>query len=237
MAAVAGWSLAARLRDNESILLDAYRKVADGVDAGLKITLAAKWLLDNHRVVEEQIREIHDDLPRSYYRQLPKLAAGPCAGYPRVSGVAWAFVAHTDSRFDPGTLRRFVHACQRVQPLTIGELCAVAITLRIRELCAVAVTLRIVLLENLLRCSPFKRVQKSGPEFRRRSTDRQISGILIEPQPQIKDTSHEHPTQIMESLVQRLAAVRTRRLWRWGRRWRWRWGRRWRWRWCGQHPR
>ncbi len=136
---MAGRSLAARLRDNESILLDAYRNVADGVDAGRAITPAAEWLLDNYHVVEEQIREIHDDLPRSYYRQLPKLAAGPFAGYPRVFGVAWAFVAHTDSRFDPGTLRRFVHAYQRVQPLTIGELWAVAITLRI------------VLVENLRR--------------------------------------------------------------------------------------
>ena len=53
--------------------------------------------------------------------------------------MAWAFVAHTDSRFDPETLRRFVHAYQQVQPLTIGELWAVAITLRI------------VLIENLRR--------------------------------------------------------------------------------------
>ena len=45
--------------------------------------------------------------------------------------VAWAFVAHTDSRFDPDMLRRFVVAYQRVQPLTIGELWAVAISLRV----------------------------------------------------------------------------------------------------------
>src|SRR5213076_334440 len=49
----------------------------------------------------------------------------------RVFGVAWAFVAHTDSRFEPEALRRFVRAYQRVQPLTIGELWAVPITLRI----------------------------------------------------------------------------------------------------------
>src|SRR5213075_2720730 len=83
--------------------------------------------------------EIHDDLPRGYYRQLPKLAEGPLAGFPRVFGIAWAFVAHTDSRFDVESLSRFVRAYQRVQPLTIGELWAVAITLRI------------VLVENLRR--------------------------------------------------------------------------------------
>ncbi|HUF80504.1 MAG TPA: hypothetical protein VMN03_05145, partial [Burkholderiales bacterium] len=121
-----GRSLAARLKENESVLLGAYRAIAGAVGAGRAITPAAEWLLDNYHLVEEQIREIRDDLPPGYYRQLPKLAAGPFAGYPRVFGVAWAFVAHTDSRFDPEMLRRFVRAYQRVQPLTIGELWAVA---------------------------------------------------------------------------------------------------------------
>jgi cyclic beta-1,2-glucan synthetase len=134
-----GRSLAVRLRDNESVLLEAYRAIASAVGAGRAITPAAEWLLDNYHLVEGQIREIRDDLPPGYYRQLPKLTTGPFAGYPQVFGVAWAFVAHTDSRFDPEMLRRFVRAYQRVQPLTIGELWAVAITLRI------------VLVENLRR--------------------------------------------------------------------------------------
>ena len=134
-----GRSLAVRLRDNESVLLEAYRTIASAVGAGRAITPAAEWLLDNYHLVEGQIREIRDDLPPGYYRQLPKLTTGPFAGYPQVFGVAWAFVAHMDSRFDPEMLRRFVRAYQRVQPLTIGELWAVAITLRI------------VLVENLRR--------------------------------------------------------------------------------------
>ncbi|KWR91330.1 hypothetical protein RM96_04565 [Cupriavidus sp. IDO] len=69
----------------------------------------------------------------------PWLAEGPFTGYPRVFGLPWAFVAHTDSYLDPDILRRFIAAYQRVQPLTIGELWAVAITLRI------------VLIENLRR--------------------------------------------------------------------------------------
>ncbi len=103
------------------------------------ITPAADWLIDNFHVVEEQVREIRIDLPPGFHRQLPKLIDGPLEGYPRVFGLAWAFVAHTDSRFDPQMLCRFVRAYQRVQPLTIGELWAVAITLRI------------VLVENLRR--------------------------------------------------------------------------------------
>ena len=86
-----------------------------------------------------QIQEIGVDLPPGYYAQLPKLAAGPLAGLPRVFGAAWSLVAHTDSHLDPESLRRYLLAYQSVQPLTIGELWAVPITLRI------------VLIENLRR--------------------------------------------------------------------------------------
>ena len=132
-------SLQSRLNDNAKVLLAAYRASAVELEGGNGVVPAAEWLLDNYHLVEEQIREIRDDLPPGYYRQLPKLAAGPFAGYPRVFGLAWAFVAHTDSHVDPDALRRFVAAYQRVEPLTIGELWAVAITLRI------------VLIENLRR--------------------------------------------------------------------------------------
>jgi len=134
-----GYPLAGRLAENAAVLLDAHHTIAKAIGEGHAITPAAEWLLDNYYLVERQIHEIHSDLPPRYYRQLPKLADGPFVGYPRVFGVAWAFVAHTDSRFDPEILCRYVRAYQAVQPLTIGELWAVAITLRI------------VLVENLRR--------------------------------------------------------------------------------------
>ena len=133
--------LAVRLSDNEAVLRSAYRSIARAVGEGRAITPAAEWLLDNYHLVQDQIREIREDLPPGFYRQLPKLADGPFSGYPRVFGIAWAFVAHTDSHFEPEALRRFVRAYQTVQPLGIGELWAVAITLRI------------VLVENLRRAA------------------------------------------------------------------------------------
>ncbi|MGB7946872.1 MAG: glycosyl transferase, partial [Candidatus Binatia bacterium] len=134
-----GRPLLPRVLDNGRVLLESYRAIAQAIREERAITPAAEWLVDNYHIVDEQLREIRDDLPPGFYRELPKLAAGHLQGYPRVYGLAWAFVAHTDSRFDPETLRRFVRAYQRVQPLTIGELWAVAITLRV------------VLVENLRR--------------------------------------------------------------------------------------
>ncbi|MDG4603611.1 MAG: glucoamylase family protein [Defluviicoccus sp.] len=136
---IRGHSLMGRLAENATVLLASHRAIAAANDGGSAITPAAQWLLDNYYLVERQIHDILADLPPRYYRQLPKLASGPFKGYPRVLGVVWALVAHTDSRFDPEMLCRYVRAHQEVQVLTIGELWALAITLRI------------VLIENLRR--------------------------------------------------------------------------------------
>ncbi len=155
-------ALTARLKENAGVLLSAYRASAATLEAGLPIVPAAEWLLDNYHVVEAQIDEIRNDLPPGYYRQLPKLKDGPFAGYPRVFGIAWAFVAHTDSYFEPTMLRRFVQAYQNVQVLTIGELWATAITLRF------------VLLENLRRLA----VQIRDGHRMRTQADRLADRIL-----------------------------------------------------------
>ena len=133
------YSIIARLDDNGSALLVAYRDICSAVADGKAITPAAEWLIDNYHLVEEQIRQTKADLPPGFYRQLPKLAEGPLAGHPRIFGLVWAYVAHNDSRFDPSTLTDFVNEYQQVQPLTIGELWAVAISLRL------------ILIENLRR--------------------------------------------------------------------------------------
>ncbi len=191
-----GRPMAARVRENGRVLLEAYRSIAGAIREERAITPAAEWLVDNFHVVEEQIREIRDDLPRGYYRQLPKLAEGPLEGYPRVFGIAWAYVAHTDSHFDPQTLARFVQAYQRVQPLTIGELWAVAITLRI------------VLVENLRRAAEL--IGRSRAERLRADTlaDRLLGANGREPEPAeaaLKDfDASPVPAAFAVELVQRL---------------------------------
>ena len=134
-----GDRLGRRLRDNEAALRQAYTVTVTSARDARSITPAADWLVDNFHVVQEQVSAIRIDLPPGFQRQLPKLVNGPFEGFPRVYGLAWALVAHTDSCFDTQTLRRFLHAYQRIEPLTIGELWAVAIALRV------------VLVENLRR--------------------------------------------------------------------------------------
>jgi cyclic beta-1,2-glucan synthetase len=120
-----------RLEDNGHKLEAAYKALVEALRQGRAISPAAEWLVDNYHIVEEQLREIREDLPKSYYHELPKLADGELAGYPRIYAVALELIAHTDSRLDTNTLQRFIRAYQNVAPLSIGELWAVAITLRL----------------------------------------------------------------------------------------------------------
>ncbi|HVA13271.1 MAG TPA: glucoamylase family protein [Stellaceae bacterium] len=191
-----GIPLAKRLNDNARVLTESHRAVARASSARQPITPAAEWLRDNFHVVDEQIREIKRDLPPGFYRRLPKLADGPLQGHSRIFGVAWALVAHTDSAFDVQKLTRFVEAYQRVQPLTIGELWALAITLRI------------TLLENLRRLAEAIAAQLAASQAADLIAD-QILGVLsggAEPAATISHRLDQAPwsTAFAVELAQRL---------------------------------
>lgn len=132
-------SLPKKLNRNARQLVNDYRVLGKVATTTRPITSAGEWFLDNFYIVEEQTREVVKDLPSRYYRELPKLLDGPLAGYPRVYGIAWAVLAHSDSALELDRLEHFIEAYQSVVPLTIGELWAIAITLRL------------VLVENLSR--------------------------------------------------------------------------------------
>ena len=128
-----------RLQENIRMLRKANRYIGDQARGGYDISPAAEWLLDNFHLIEAQLKEIHEGLPRSYFRTLPILQDKPLAGLPRVYGTAWAFVAHTDSAFDEETGVQFLNAYQETR------------TLNLREIWALPTTLRVVLVENLRR--------------------------------------------------------------------------------------
>eukprot|EP01037_Dinobryon_pediforme_P007707 gene7706-7768_t len=166
-----GYPLAARLAENEAVLLAAYQLMVQAVEERRSITPAAEELIDNYHVIEKQIHQIRSDLPPGYYRFLPKLVSGPFAGYPRVFGLAWAYVAHTDSNLEVEGLLSYVRAYQEVQPLTIGELWAISISLRI------------VLIENLRRLAQKIRSSRSERDHADGVADRLLGVRGLEPEP------------------------------------------------------
>ena len=69
-----GRRLLPRVLDNGRVLLASYRALAKAIREERVITPAAEWLVDNFHIVDEQLREIQDDLPPGFYRELPQLA-------------------------------------------------------------------------------------------------------------------------------------------------------------------
>ncbi len=126
-----GDRLLARLAENEAALRDAYALITEAVHRGHQITPAAEWFIDNHHLIEEQIRTTRRHLPRGYHRELPRLANAPLPGTPRVYDLALELISHAHGRVDDVALRAFIAAYQTIQPLRLGELWAIPIMLRL----------------------------------------------------------------------------------------------------------
>jgi cyclic beta-1,2-glucan synthetase len=148
-----------RLEENVDVLRTACLRLQRYAEEGYYLGPAAHWFLDNAALIEEQLSTIRHDLPRGFFRRLPRLRDEPLAGLPRVYGVAWAWVAHTDSGMDAGLLEAYLGAYQEVRPLKLAELWALP------------TTLRVVLIENLRRLAERTVVQQDARDAARRWFD------------------------------------------------------------------
>jgi len=128
-----------RLAENECVLLAAYDVVTAAATPGQRIVPAESWLLDNFYLIEQQINLARRHLPRGYSRQLPRLADGPSAGFPRIYDLALELISHMDGQVDNDSATQFIAAYQIAEPLKLGELWAFPIMLQL------------ALLENLRR--------------------------------------------------------------------------------------
>lgn len=128
-----------RLRDNEKSILVAFQSTARAANVGETITPAAEWLLDNHYLVEENIRQVRRALPQKFYGELPELQLSSGEQVPRIIALSWLYTTHSHSSVSAKTLQAFIAGYQTRVDLKIGELWALPSVLRY------------VLIENLRR--------------------------------------------------------------------------------------
>ncbi len=95
------------------------------------VAKAAEWLLDNAYLVQRAVRQIRDDLPASFYAQLPALEDPLHPGAPRVYAVARTLLNTASLQLTPTTVVRFVNAYQERAPLDLSELWALPVMLRL----------------------------------------------------------------------------------------------------------
>ncbi|MFC0810923.1 GH36-type glycosyl hydrolase domain-containing protein [Paracoccus panacisoli] len=130
-----------RLRENQDAIRRNYLDGVAAEDDGQAITPAAEWLIDNHHMVEENLRQLRQAFGPNFLDRLPRVALSGGGTAPRALLLAWYFVALTNSEITADDLTSFLRGYQSVQTLTIAELWAVP------------TFLRYVLVENLRRLS------------------------------------------------------------------------------------
>ncbi|WP_162630605.1 GH36-type glycosyl hydrolase domain-containing protein [Paracoccus endophyticus] len=128
-----------RLIDNQQAIRTNYLEAVAAAERGETVTPAAEWLIDNHHMVEENLRQLRQGFNRNFLRRLPGVALSGGGSAPRSLLIAWYFVALTNSDVDRDDLTAFLRGYQSVAVLDIAELWAVP------------TFLRYVLVENLRR--------------------------------------------------------------------------------------
>ena len=167
-----------RLADNARVLLAAYDIVTAAATQGQRIVPAEAWLLDNFYLIEQQIGLARRLLPRGYSRQLPRLADGPSAGFPRIYDLALELISHMDGRVDSDNTSHCIAAYQTVEPLRLGELWAFPIMLLL------------ALLENLRRV---------GLRIARRREERDTAITWAD---RMLTTAEKQPKQLIQLLAE-----------------------------------
>ncbi len=124
-------SLPGRLDNNFRAITEVYKDINSCARKGRDLTPASEWLLDNYYKVEEQVKEVRQNLTRERLQKLNILKTGVLKGYPRVYAIALELISHTDGRLDQGLLIDFVASYQRYSKLSSAEVWSLSLMTRL----------------------------------------------------------------------------------------------------------
>ncbi len=118
------------LRDREEYFRAATRRLRSE-SSTLPLSEAGEWLLDNDYLVQRTCRLIREEMPSSFYRQLPRLGSRRKPGFPRILAAAEKLIAMRRAKLALPPLKRFILLYQQFAGLTTGELWAFPVMLRL----------------------------------------------------------------------------------------------------------
>ena len=118
------------LKQYKSWLSDAHQTFRGTSEQMIPLTFASEWVLDNYYIIRQALQQIKEDLPNSFYKQLPKLIEVPHKDLPRIYVIAQSILAIQSNSIDPVDLQTILVQFQESVPLTMGELWALPIFLR-----------------------------------------------------------------------------------------------------------
>ena len=130
--------LLSRLLEHEQLIITAYQQFSSDAQEDTPLPYAAEWLLDNFFVIQQAIRQVREDMPLGYYRELPKLKNAAWLNTPRNYALAHEMIDYSNNQLNVEQMVRFLKAFQITMPLTMGELWAFPTMLRLGILSSLA---------------------------------------------------------------------------------------------------
>jgi len=119
-----------RLDYNYKFIASVYKELRGMAKENLSVPLASEWLLDNFYLIEEQVKEIRQNLVKKRFLKLQVLDTGVLRGYPRIYALALELISHTDGRLDEKDLEKFINSYQTRRILSIAEVWALSLMIR-----------------------------------------------------------------------------------------------------------
>ncbi|PKN87121.1 MAG: hypothetical protein CVU46_05565, partial [Chloroflexi bacterium HGW-Chloroflexi-8] len=111
-------------------LSDAHHTFRDTSQQLIPLTFASEWVLDNYYIIRQALQQIEEDMPKSFYKQLPKLTEAALKDLPRIYIIARSILAIQNNLIDPVDLQTIMVQFQDKVSLTMGEIWALPIFLR-----------------------------------------------------------------------------------------------------------
>lgn len=119
-----------RLKETKSILSCIHQELINSDKLGQASTLSVNWILDNYYLIRGHIEDVLRNLPKAYYRELPKIEYEG-SYQPRAYVMGRELIRNTDGKITQENVIGFLKAFQTIVPLTIGELWALPLLLRL----------------------------------------------------------------------------------------------------------
>ena len=102
--------LVTRLSSNYHNILEVYTTINMETQGGLPLSPSAEWLLDNFYIIEEQVKDLQQNVFKKYCFPLPWLKHDQIKKFPRIYALSLELVTHTDGSIDEKTLVNFTRA-------------------------------------------------------------------------------------------------------------------------------
>ncbi|MBE0687163.1 MAG: hypothetical protein IH585_14325 [Anaerolineaceae bacterium] len=104
----------------------------EATNKGNSLTFASEWMLDNYYIIKRSFQQISQDIPTSFYNQLPKLIDNSLIDLPRIYVIGCAELSSQKYLLNMEDMQATLIKVQEDVTLTMGELWALPIFLRYR---------------------------------------------------------------------------------------------------------